>query len=445
MSELLNQANKRQKRYSMSAFLLGLSLGTIIAASWIVYQYEIDKSNSANIHQSNTDLEQTLRYIETEYVNDINITTLRKAAIRGVMQELDSHSAYLDNIAYSELLVDTDGTYTGMGLEAEWRDSNAVITKVYENSSADKNGLKVGDTIHSFNNKTIDANSFNRLQEHLIGELGSKLSISIKAKDQSNDTPNIQKPQLRTVTLESDVIRVDSVHSINLNNQIIYTQVSQFTETSAQELISAIHHWQAKIEQLKGVILDLRNNPGGLVESSVEVADLFLSEGTIVTAAGRSTDSKFSHHATEGDILNNAPLIVLINHATASSAEIVAGALKDKDRAIVIGYPSYGKGSVQSVIPMDDGDALKLTTSYYYTPNGISINQRGVKPNIQIEESSLSIKLKELHELNEELFTSSNANYKLAKTLAIKDPTLYRAWQYLQRETKTDQLAMDLK
>lgn len=465
MSELLSGINKNtslgqslKARFSHSAFLLGLSFGIFVASAGLLYkQHQEQFLHLQSAHAPLSQLEETLQYIENEYVDNIDKERLHRAALHAVMQELDTHSSYLDQDSYQELVADTDGAYSGIGIDIETIDNRVFIISPIDGSPAAKVGLRAGDEIIKVDGQDIAYTEYKELLGKVRGRVGTSLALTIRRSNKplrltkdvksSVDKIEVAESELLEVNLVRAVIPVHSVKSAHLANGIAYLRLSHFTERSADDLNKAINNWQAKTNPKVGIIIDLRNNPGGLVNAAVDVADLFLNDGVIVSAEGRSSEANFKHLATEGDITNGLPLVVLINHATASSAEIVAAALKEKSRAIIVGFQSFGKGSVQSVIPMKKGDALKLTTSYYYTPNGLSLHGRGVRPDIAIDESGMSINVKELHALNEKdnHQDEEKSLYKLLTTLAIKDPTLLRAWQHLDDQHASDrsQIAMD--
>ncbi len=461
MSELLSGNQNRpnglghrlKTRVSHSAFLLGLCLGIFVAAGSLLYKQQLQLEPAQSSHPPVSQLEETFRYIENEYVDTVDKERLHQAAMRAVMQELDNHSAYLDKYSYQELVTDTDGSYSGIGIEVETIDERVFIISPIDGSPAAKVGLRAGDEIIKIDGEAIRYTAYKELLGKVRGQAGTTLSLTIRRsdnpvslRDAESDIATDDKADILEVNLVRAEIPVHSVKSAHLANGIAYLRLSHFTEHSASDLTKALKSWQAKTDIMTGVILDLRNNPGGLVSAAVDVADLFLEKGVIVSAAGRSTEANFKHSATQGDIAAGLPLVLLINHATASSAEIVAAALKERDRATVIGFQSFGKGSVQSIIPMRQGDALKLTTSYYYTPSGLSLHERGVRPDISLEESGMMIAINELHKLNarSQPKDKDKSLYKLLTMLAIKDPTLLRAWQHLDDpHAQRSQVAMD--
>jgi len=463
MSELLSGNQNHKKSFAQklkaslghSAFLLGLSVGILIASGSLLYtQQQAQQHHLDSAHPIKSQLEVTLDYIENEYVNEIDSERLNKVAIKAVMQELDHHSTYLDQSAYRNLVTDTDGSYAGIGIEIEHIKQRIFVLNTVPGSPAAKIGLKAGDEILKINGLDASSNTFTELQSKMQGALGTSLKLTLQRSDTPeqfrnsalNNTP-FSATEIIDVNLVRSIIPIDSVKSAHLANGIAYLQLSHFTDQSAKDLTKAIKNWQAKTDPMTGIILDLRDNPGGLVTAAVDIADLFLEKGVIVTAEGRAQDANFRHKATRGDIIENLPIVILINQATASSAEIVAAALKDSKRAVIVGYQSFGKGSVQSIIPMEQGDALKLTTSHYFTPSGQSLQGRGVIPDISIEEAGVAIKVSELHALNipSAMQNEEKLLYSLMTTLAIKDPTLLRAWQHLDNLHKPvhSKIAMD--
>jgi carboxyl-terminal processing protease len=311
--------------------------------------------------------------IKRDYVDDIDDHALMDKAVRGMVAALDSHSAYLDSSEFEEVRLSTMGSYPGVGIEVAAEDGMVRILKPLDGSPAQRAGLRAGDAIVRIDNHDIGADLTGAIS-HMRGPSGSHVKLAIRR----DGAPGLLEFDLRRTEVE-----VHSVIQQSLEAGYGYVRITTFTETTAAELAHAITQLKRdNRETLKGLILDLRNNPGGVLEAGVAVAEDFLQSGVIVTADGRTPESRFRMDAASGDLLNGAPLVVLVNGGSASASEIVAGALKDHGRALLVGHRTYGKGSVQTVMPLAHGGALKLTTSRYFTPSGASIQGRGLVPDV---------------------------------------------------------------
>jgi len=311
--------------------------------------------------------------IKREYVDDVDDHALMDKAIRGMVAALDPHSAFLDTDEFEEIRLSTMGSYPGVGIEVVAEDSAVKILRPIEGSPADQAGLLPGDRIVRIDDTDIGADLAGAIA-HMRGSSGSvvKLTVLRPATGQTLD-----------FSLRRAKVEVHSVAQQSLEPGYGYLRITGFSETTADD----VNHAVARLKRdnpggIKGLVLDLRNNPGGVLEAGVAVADAFLNEGVIVTADGRTPDARFRMDATPGDLIDGAPLVVLVNGGSASASEIVAGALKDHGRAELIGHKTYGKGSVQTVMPLAHGGAVKLTTSRYFTPSGASIHGKGIVPDI---------------------------------------------------------------
>jgi carboxyl-terminal processing protease len=311
--------------------------------------------------------------IKREYVDDVDDHALMDKAIRGMVAALDPHSAFLDTDEFEEIRLSTMGSYPGVGIEVVAEDSAVKILRPIEGSPADQAGLLPGDQIVRIDDADIGADLAGAISR-MRGSSGSvvKLTILRPATGQTLD-----------FSLRRAKVEVHSVAQQSLEPGYGYLRITGFSETTADDVNHAIARMKRdKPGGIKGLVLDLRNNPGGVLEAGVAVADAFLNEGVIVTADGRTPDARFRMDATPGDVIDGAPLVVLVNGGSASASEIVAGALKDHGRAELIGHKTYGKGSVQTVMPLSHGGAVKLTTSRYFTPSGASIHGKGIVPDI---------------------------------------------------------------
>ena len=311
--------------------------------------------------------------IKREYVDEVDDHTLMEKAIRGMVAALDPHSAYLDSDEFEEIRLSTMGSYPGVGIEVAAEGGTVKILRPIEGSPAQKAGLQPGDMIVRIDGEDIGADLAGAIAK-MRGSSGSVVRLTVR-RPPSNE--------LVEYSLKRAKVEVHSVAENTLEPGYGYVRITTFSETTADDLNHAVAVLKRNNPAgIKGLVLDLRNNPGGVLEAGVAVADAFLDSGVIVTADGRTPDARFRMDATPGDLIDGAPLVVLVNGGTASASEIVAGALKDHGRALLIGHKTYGKGSVQTVMPLAYGGAIKLTTSRYFTPSGASIHGKGIIPDI---------------------------------------------------------------
>ena len=322
-------------------------------------------------------LAEVLERVEREYVEPVDDHQLLQAAIRGMVSSLDPYSAYLDGDEYDDIKISSSGQYSGVGIEVSMEDGQVVVVAPLDGSPAAAAGIRSGDVIATIDGVPVNTTALADTIGRMRGKEGTSVKIGILRE---GSTEPLQ------ITLKRSRVQLHSVSSELPQAGYGYVRIAQFSETTGEELNAALKALRAKNgAPLKGLVLDLRNNPGGVLEAAVAVADAFLDSGVIVSAKGRTAESKFEMSATPGDDLNGAPLVVLVNGGSASAAEIVAGALKDHHRATLMGRTTFGKGSVQTVMPLGQDRAIKLTTSLYYTPSGISINHRGIAPDIEFE------------------------------------------------------------
>jgi carboxyl-terminal processing protease len=322
-------------------------------------------------------LAAVLERVKHDYVNPVDDHQLLQAAIRGMVASLDPYSAYLDGDEYDEVKISSSGSYSGVGIDLSIEDDQVVVIAPFDGSPAAQAGIRSGDIIVTIDGIPVNTNTLSDTIGRMRGAEGSSVKIGIMREG---------NPEPLLFTLKRSRVDLHSVRGEMLESGYAYVRISQFSETTGDDLNAAMKDLRKHNgAPLKGLVLDLRDNPGGVLEAAVAVADAFLDSGVIVTAKGRTPDSKFEMDATPGDVLNGAPIVVLVNGGSASAAEIVAGALKDQHRAKLMGRTTFGKGSVQTVIPLSDDRALKLTTSLYYTPSGVSINHRGIAPDIELE------------------------------------------------------------
>ena len=326
---------------------------------------------------------EVYEHIKGEYVEEIDDQTLLNYAINGMLTKLDPHSGYLKPRDVSSLRDSTSGSFGGIGIEMDVVDGLIEVIAPIDDSPASRAGILAKDIITHVDEEPVRDISLQEAIEMLRGPLGSAVTLGILREVEG-------QPQEVTVSLERAVIRVTSVKHEMLPHGIGYLRISQFQNRTGPDLIKAIGNLQSQGE-LNGLILDLRNNPGGVLSAAIEVTDAFIDQGLIVSTKGRDEFLDSKYEATNATVLANEPIVVLINGGSASAAEIVAGALQDHERAVLIGTPSFGKGSVQTILALENKYALKLTTALYYTPNGRSIQATGIQPTIQVSEGEALI------------------------------------------------------
>lgn len=319
--------------------------------------------------------------VRQAYVEKVDNKTLMKAAITGMLSGLDPHSEYLDKDGLAQLNEDTTGQYSGLGIEVLQVDGGLRIVSPIDDTPAARAGIKPGDNIVKINGTLIDPQNVNDMFKQLRGKPGSKIALTIA--HQNSD-------KLIDLQLVRENISISSVKVRELEPGYAYLRISQFQDDTAGDLDRKLGELVKKSGPQKGAVLDLRNNPGGLLTAAVAVSDDFLDSGIIVTTRGRLQDANMSFNAHPGDQLDGAPMIVLTNNGTASAAEIVSGALKDNRRALIMGQRTFGKGVVQTVLPLDAEHAVKITTARYYTPNGTSIQAEGIKPDIALADLTVN-------------------------------------------------------
>ncbi len=324
---------------------------------------------------------EVLERVRGAYVKEVDEKELIQAAIRGMLMELDPHSAYLTPDQFEDLQSTTSGEFGGLGLEVTMEDGFVKVVAPIDDSPASRAGIQAGDLILKIDDTFTKGIGLADAVELMRGEAGTKVTLSVLSEGD-------EKP--RPVTLERDRIQVESVKSETLEPGYGYLRVSQFQSRTGQDAKAALEQLIAKGD-LKGLVLDLRTNPGGVLGGAVEVADLFLDGGLVVYTQGRDPASRNDYEASAGDLLDGLPLVVLVNGGSASASEIVAGALQDQGRAVVVGTRTFGKGSVQTVLPISGDSALKLTTARYYTPDGRSIQADGIHPDIPIQVASVEL------------------------------------------------------
>lgn len=320
------------------------------------------------------------RAVQQAYVDSVDDQQLMQSAIRGLLTDLDPHSAYLDARATQSMNETATGAYGGLGLEILQRpDRSLVVIAPMDDTPAARAGIRPGDIIIELDGAPISADSVDAAVEAMRGEPGTSIVLTVVREGESEPLK---------LSLTREIIRVASARGEALDTQFAYIRIAAFQADTAGEVQRKLEALKAAGDGLKGLVLDLRRNPGGLLNAGIEVADLFLDEGVIVSTRGRVPRASAEYAAKRGDLLDGAPIVVLIDSGSASAAEVVAGALRDHRRALIMGSTSFGKGSVQTVLPLDNGDSIKLTTARYYTPNGTSIQATGIVPDIELPENA---------------------------------------------------------
>ncbi len=370
------------KTRNVLLLLMGLALGVSLTIGQSVFAERDNSDASALPLEELRAFTEVFANIKNNYVEDATDKELLENAIRGMLSGLDPHSAYLDTDAYKELQVGTSGEFGGLGIEVSMEDGFVKVVAPIDDTPADRAGVKAGDLVIRLDDTPVKGLTLREAVTIMRGKPGSDILLTI-VRD------GVDKPLKITITRA--VIQVKSVKHRSLEPGFGYVRITQFQSHTGANLKEAISQLkQAYDGNLNGLILDLRNNPGGVLNAAVEVSDAFLEEGLIVYTEGRIDDSALKFKATPNDALKGAPLVVLINSGSASASEIVAGALQDHKRAVIMGSKSFGKGSVQTILPMNNGAALKLTTARYYTPAGRSIQAEGIVPDIPLDRINLT-------------------------------------------------------
>ena len=418
----------------------GLLVGVMLAIG-IGVRAERDNGAAQSIPVEDIrSLSEVFGKIKDNYVEEVSDKELLENAIRGMLTGLDPHSTYLDKEAFHELRVGTTGEFGGLGIVVGLEDGFVKVISPIDDTPAQRAGIKAGDLIIRLDGKTVKGMSLDDAVKIMRGRPGTSIQLLVvrTGKDKPLD-----------IKVTRDKIRVQSVKNRTLEKGFGYVRVSQFQERSSSDLKKQISKLKKENGgKLKGIVLDLRNNPGGLLDSAVEISDIFITKGPIVSVKGRNEDNEIVHSAKPDDMLDGAPIVVLVNGGSASASEIVAGALQDHKRAIIMGTKTFGKGSVQTVVPLGNNTAIKLTTARYYTPSGRSIQAKGIEPDIVIanlkvsdngKESVALVKEADLkgHLINgdedeEDNGSKTTDKKKKDKSLANEDYALYEALNLLK-------------
>jgi carboxyl-terminal processing protease len=340
--------------------------------------------------------------IKQDYVEPVSDKKLLEDAIRGMLSGLDPHSAYLASEEYKELQEGTTGQFGGLGIEVGMENGFVKVVSPIDDTPAQRAGLKSGDLIVRLDDKPVKGMTLADAVKTMRGEPGTDIVLTVIREG--------EEAPLK-FTLTRDIIKVKSVKNKLLEKDYGYVRISSFQSATGQNLVDAVEELKKENERpLKGVILDLRNNPGGVLNAAVEVSDAFLNSGLIVFTEGRIKNSEMRFNATQGDVINGAPIVVLINGGSASASEIVAGALQDQKRAVIMGEKSFGKGSVQTILPTSNNAAVKLTTARYFTPSGRSIQAEGIEPDVKLAR----VKLENLEKAKVESIKEADLSHHLA-------------------------------
>jgi carboxyl-terminal processing protease len=360
-------------RSTLLAALLGCLLGVTLAASTLWFAG--GEQRTANLPQKDARLlAEVIDRIHDDYVDRTDNHELMSNAIRGMVGELDPHSAFMDADEFEDLRIASEGNYSGIGVEVTLESGVIVVIAPIDGSPAARAGIRAGDTIIAIDSRAVGKEGLAEAIASIRGQPGTIVNLTIGREAAAGPLE---------FAVERAIVSVHSVRFELLEPGYGYLRISQFSETTGTDIAGALRALQQSAGgRLRGLVLDLRNNPGGVLDAAVEVSDAFLEQGLIVSAEGRSEESRFRMEAAAGDLMRGAPIAVLVNEGSASAAEIVAGALRDNGRAKLLGQRTFGKGSVQTVMPLEDGQALKLTTSRYYTPSGVSIHERGLEPDL---------------------------------------------------------------
>jgi carboxyl-terminal processing protease len=429
---------RSNKRTLLQTLLFCVLLGSILFFNGNTVAV---KAGTEDVYKNLELLTEVLRQIEKNYVEPQENRKLVQGAIKGMVQSLDPHSTFLSKEEHQDLLSETKGSFSGIGIEITVRDNVLTVVSPIEGSPAYKAGMQAGDRIIKIDGKVAADMTLPEAVKSIRGEKGTKVTLTVMREGSD-------KPLEFTVT--RDVIPIRSVRSTLLNPKIAYVRVSNFQSKTTADLSAEMEKLEGG-RKLEGLILDLRNNPGGLLSQAIDVSDLFLEAGVIVSTKGResSQDMKATAHKKKTD--RSYPIVVLVNGGSASAAEIVAGALQDNKRALILGTKTFGKGSVQTIIPLSDGSGLRLTTAMYYTPSGRSIQASGIEPDVEVKfippveedgkDKARMVREKDLKghlpggsadELDADKRTEEKENDKRAKELIEKDNQIRQAMQLLQ-------------
>ena len=404
-------------RQGVLVLILGVTLGFALSVTQGVLA---DRQSSEIPLQKIQEFTEILERVKSDYVEDIDDDKLLENAIRGMLSGLDAHSSYLDPDQFQEMQVSTSGRFGGLGIEVQMEGGFVKVVAPIDDTPAERAGIKAGDLIIRLDDQQVKGMTLSDAVDVMRGEPGTNITLTVVRE--GRDAPF-------TVDIERAIIRVTSVRSRMLDDDFGYIRVSQFNAEASKNF--GEHLKQLKGEngrELRGLVLDLRNNPGGLLTSAVEISDHLLDGGLVTYTEGRAEGSRQDFNASSGDLLKGAPVVVLINEGSASASEIVAGALQDNGRGIIMGFDSFGKGSVQTIMPMPGGDALKLTTARYFTPGGRNIEAKGIVPDVALQPLEVRKTERGIQALNDEAVEDEDDEQSLAE----EDYALHEALNLLR-------------
>ena len=349
-----------------------------------IFYYQGTFSSEKDIYKKIDLFGEVLEKINQEYVEEINQSESMDSAINGLLQSLDPYSAYMSPEIFDEMQTETSGKFGGLGIEVSMESGVVKVISPIDDTPASRAGIKAGDYIVKINETQVQGKSLSEAVELMRGPVGSEIKLTIR---------RIGEKKALTFNISREIIQIKSVKSDLLEKNIGYLRLTSFNENSGKQIEDEIEKFE-KNENVDAYILDLRNNPGGLLSQAIKISDFFLDDGEIVSTKSRKKSENRKWFAKKGDLTKGKALIVLINYGSASASEIVAGALKDHKRAILVGENSFGKGSVQSIIPLKNNGAIRLTVAKYYLPSGKSISEVGVSPDIEVDEEGEEFRIK---------------------------------------------------
>ncbi len=363
--------------FKKNAILLVILFGLIVFQSTLLIADKNQNSDDNNIYKNIELFTKVLSIVKKDYVDDKSYKDLIYGAINGMLSSLDPHSSFMKPESFKEMQVETTGEFGGLGIEITIRDNILTVVAPIEDTPAYKAGVKAGDKILKINGESTKNLTLMEAVKKLRGKKGTKVTISIFRE-------GLKK--LKDITITRDIIKIHSVKSKMYENNIGYIRITQFQQRTAKDVKKALKEFKKNFKNIGGIVLDLRNNPGGLLSQAVAVSDIFLKKGKIVYTKGKVANSNMEFYAKDDGTEGNYPMVVLVNTGSASASEIVSGALQDHKRAVIMGTQTFGKGSVQTIIPLEGGAALRLTTAKYYTPSGRSIQAKGITPDIVVKQ-----------------------------------------------------------
>ncbi len=349
-----------------------------------ILSIQISYSSEKDIYKKIDLFGEVLEKINKEYVDEINQSESMDSAINGLLQSLDPYSAYMSPETLNEMQTETSGEFGGLGIEVSMESGVVKVISPIDDTPASKAGIKAGDYIVKINNIQVQGKSLGEAVDLMRGPVGSDIELTIRRRGEK---------KALTFNITREIIQIQSVKADLLEKNIGYIRLTSFNENSGKQIKKEIENFE-KNKDVNAYILDLRNNPGGLLSQAIKISDFFLNDGEIVSTKSRKKSENRKWFANDGDLTNGKTILVLINYGSASASEIVAGALKDHKRAILLGENSFGKGSVQSIIPLKNKGAIRLTVAKYYLPSGKSISEVGVSPDIEISEDSDDFRIK---------------------------------------------------